>query len=263
MIFNYLDEDRRHLLSCCIRELDEFSKNGPPPKVFCDTDIEKIFSSVEIPATMLDKAYKIIRYLGNKSKTFGESIEMDPASAYPIAYAKEKEFIFLLNYLVECDHITKDNKEVRRIVLTMEGWQKFEELEKNRIDSKQCFVAMNFDDKLDEVYEEGIKKAIEEAGYKPLRVDKEEHNEKICDRIIAEIRKSKFVVADFTGQRQGVYFEAGFAKGLDIPVIWLCRKDEVDEKKLHFDTQQYNHITWENSDDLYEQLRLRIDATIT
>ena len=50
----------------------------------------------------------------------------------------------------------------------------------------------------------------------------------MVDRILAEIRKSKFVVADFTscgeciacdkcehiGARGGVYFEAGFALGL-------------------------------------------------
>ena len=34
------------------------------------------------------------------------------------------------------------------------------------------------------------------------------------DRIIAQIRASKFVVADFTRNRGGVYYEAGFALGL-------------------------------------------------
>jgi len=68
-------------------------------------------------------------------------------------------------------------------------------------------------------------------------------------------------VADFTGSRGGVYFEAGFALGLGIPVIWSCRKNDV--KKVHFDTRQYNHIVWNDSSDLYRQLRDRIEATIT
>jgi hypothetical protein len=42
------------------------------------------------------------------------------------------------------------------------------------------------------------------------------------------------LVADFTGQRGGVYWEAGFAQGLGIPVIRTCKSDEL--WKLHFDT---------------------------
>lgn len=142
----------------------------------------------------------------------------------------------------------------------MEGWQKFEELQKRQPDSKQCFVAMSFNSELNDIYERGIKKAVKDAGFKPIRIDREEHNEKICDKIIAEIRKSRFIVADFTQQKHGVYFEAGFAMGLNIPVLWLCRKDDVDN--LHFDIRQYNHIVWENHDDLYTQLKNRIQAVI-
>jgi hypothetical protein len=47
-------------------------------------------------------------------------------------------------------------------------------------------------------------------------------------------------MADFTGQRGGIYFEAGFAQGLGKQVIWLCREDEV--WKVHFETSQCNHI---------------------
>ncbi len=86
-----------------------------------------------------------------------------------------------------------------------------------------------------------------------------EHNGKIDDLIIAEIRKSGLLVADFTGQRGGVYFEAGFAMGLGIPVICTCRNDDVE--KLHFDTRQYNHIVWTDAADLKEKLQLRIEAS--
>src|SRR5712672_2679134 len=34
------------------------------------------------------------------------------------------------------------------------------------------------------------------------------------DEIISQIRRSKFLIADFTGRRGGVYFEAGLAMGL-------------------------------------------------
>jgi hypothetical protein len=48
--------------------------------------------------------------------------------------------------------------------------------------------------------------------------------------------------------------------GLGIPVIWTVRKDQIDQ--THFDTRQYNHITYETADELRAKLRNRIKATI-
>jgi hypothetical protein len=77
---------------------------------------------------------------------------------------------------------------------------------------------------------------------------------------MASISGSRFVVADFTGSRGGVYYEAGFADGLDLPVIFMCR--EGDE--LHFDIRQYNCIFWKTDGlaDARERLKNRILATL-
>jgi nucleoside 2-deoxyribosyltransferase len=77
---------------------------------------------------------------------------------------------------------------------------------------------------------------------------------------LSEIRRSRFVVADFTGHRGGVYFEAGFAMGLGLPVFWTCRKDGL--AGLHFDVRQYNCIDWDDPADLATRLRFRIEAVI-
>ena len=77
-----------------------------------------------------------------------------------------------------------------------------------------CFVAMSFDPSLTKAYEAGLRLGIKDAGADPIRVDEIAHNGKICDRIVVEIRQAQFVVADVTLQRQGVYFEAGYAMGL-------------------------------------------------
>lgn len=129
-------------------------------------------------------------------------------------------------------------------------------------------------------YDNGIKLAIEDAGYDCMRIDNQEHNNRIDDEIIAEIRKSRFVVADFTAgccemcdtckhstncldkvrPRGGVYFEAGYANGLGIEVIWTVRKDQLDQ--VHFDARQYNFIDYETAEELRTRLRNRIKATI-
>ena len=119
---------------------------------------------------------------------------------------------------------------------------------------------MWFDDRTIKAWLHGIKPAIEQCGYRPVRMDAEEHNEMIDDQIQAEIRESRFLVADLTGQRPGVYFEAGLAIGRQIPVIWI--RDKNDAGDTHFDTRQYNRIEYETPFRLCEALDLRIRATI-
>ena len=149
------------------------------------------------------------------------------------------------------------------------GYQRLEELKKTNVASGQAFVAMWLHSSMNKVWEEGLKPGIQNAGYEALRIDRRESNDKIDDEIIAEIRRSRFIVADFTSDppenaRGSVYYEAGFAHGLNIPVIFTCRKDLLDGHHIHFDTRQYPHIAWEKEklEDLHEQLKSRISATI-
>ena len=126
----------------------------------------------------------------------------------------------------------------------------------------RCFVAMSFDRSLDEAYEKGIRVALkDDCNLDPIRIDKVHHNEKICEKLIAEIRLSQFLVADVTWHRANVYFEAGFALGLGRPVIWTCREDEFTKEKVQFDTRQYPHIVWTTPLELREKLRDHFNAT--
>ena len=187
----------------------------------------------------------------------------------------DSEFDAILEYCRDCEFIAESSAKpsiaLRNIKLTAKGQMYLESFDAPNIDSKQAFVAMWFHDDTLDAYKKGIAPAIKGNGFNPFRIDHKEHNDKVCDEIIAEIRRSRFVVADFTCEkskifrkfsvRGGVYFEAGFAFGLNIPVIWTCRKDAVDS--LHFDTRQYNHIIWKDAADLKEQLTHRIAAVIT
>ena len=157
------------------------------------------------------------------------------------------------------------NQDTTASVLpTARGWQVLDELRLPRTDLAQVFVAMWFNEQMNDAFVEGIEPAIRASGYRAVRIDKKEHNNKIDDEIIAEIRRSKFLVADFTCEpknvRGGVYYEAGFAQGIGIPVIWTCKKESIGD--LHFDTRQYSHIVWNSAEDLLLQLKNRIGATI-
>ncbi|MDO8439975.1 MAG: hypothetical protein Q7S97_01990 [Polaromonas sp.] len=124
------------------------------------------------------------------------------------------------------------------------------------------FCAMWFSPDVLPLWTDVIEPATRAAGYEPVRIDSKPHNGKIDDEIMASIRASRFVVSDFTGNRGGVYYEAGFAHGLGLPVIFMCREDAL--KDMHFDIRQYNCILWtpEKLEDAKAQLRNRILATL-
>lgn len=102
--------------------------------------------------------------------------------------------------------------------------------------------------------------AVEDTGHIPIIIDMKEHNNQIVPEILYEIRQSKFVIADFTGHRGGVYFEAGYAQGYGKEVIATCKKNHFEE--THFDLKQKNTIVWEDEEELKDDLIKRIRATV-
>lgn len=144
--------------------------------------------------------------------------------------------------------------------VTFDGWKKATDYSKKTSSSKTAFIAMNFDSKLQDVRTE-IKRSVEAAGFIPILIDDKEHNNQIVPEILYEIRKARFLVADFTNQRNGVYYEAGYADGLGLPVIALCESQDFHDN-MHFDLRQKNIILWEKPEDIYEKLVRRIIATL-
>ena len=235
------------------------------------------------------KATEIIdRVLLNLSKlptTYPmENVEVEQ-SLFPFLFFGQGEAPYnAYGYIKDMGYIKEFSFTSSGVIFSLspDGWDHIEELQQANRESRQGFVAMWMDPEMDDIYKNGIKPAIEaDKKYDCLRVDEKPHNDKICDRIIAEIRKSRFVVADFSAgrcqmcdecenkndckdqvrPRGGVYFEAGFALGLGIPVIWIVRDDQKDQ--MHFDTRQYSHIIYRDAKDLRIQLTNRIRATIS
>ena len=149
------------------------------------------------------------------------------------------------------------------VTTTIDGLIRVEE-RTTEADARNGFVAMWFNEELNEAFTAGMSPAIEDNGFNAIRIDRHEHNNKIDDEIISEIRRSRFVIADFScgadGPRGGVYFEAGYALALGKPVVFTVRAPDLE--KVHFDTRQFNHIVWEDPDDLHQKLKNRIAATI-
>lgn len=224
-----------------------------------------------------ERANRLLQFMADGTRLGSSANDHERKMPAALAWSEsifDSELTPLLDHLLEAKRIKRSIVETHDpeypegfvYFITVEGYNYIESLASG-VHSNRVFVAMWFDASMKEVYYKGIEPAIREAGYEPTRVDQEQFLTKIDDKIIAEIRRSAFVVADFThgenGQRGSVYYEAGFAHGLNIPVIFLCRQTEEDkELNLAFDTQQYPHILWENEEDLKEKLLQRIRAVI-
>ncbi|MCK4764106.1 MAG: hypothetical protein KAW12_18045 [Candidatus Aminicenantes bacterium] len=246
-------KNKNYILSGVIRNANKMGKTIMVTK----SNISDLIDSVSVPENPFEIIDQILLYIYELASSVHEFVRIE-IKQYPLFYAKNSgDLDYCLKRAREHGYLQNSASKFR---LTLDGWQRVEELQRKKIESRQAFVAMKFSDDLKSIWTEGFEPALKETGYKPIRLDFVEHNDRIDDKIIAEIRKSGLLVADLTGNNAGVYFEAGFALGLDIPVIWTCRSDFIE--KIHFDTRQYNYIVWENPAELNEKLKNRIEATL-
>jgi hypothetical protein len=238
------------------------------------TDLDFLLS-LRNPAVS-ERAAKVLVALDKKLPEIGAEANFnfrDPSMAEWIAIswssnAVEVQYLFvevLLAHGFIAGHASQEMSRLRDLVgahITPVGHEQLEKMRQGRSSSAIGFCAMWFSPKLTPVWGVAIEPAIRSAGYEPLRIDRIEHNNKIDDEIVAAIRRSRFVVADFTGNRGGVYFEAGLAMGRDTPVIWTIRSGRFH--RVHFDNRQYNFVDWSFEDlpGFKKRLQNRIEATI-
>jgi hypothetical protein len=217
--------------------------------------------SVAVPSDPTVLADRVLRLVASRAETFSTSVKLEHSAAIDLFLPADNDLLLFLREL-ESQGLVKSGQQSPFWVghVTFKGWERLRTLEKQVPSGNRAFVAMWFTEELKPVWSEGIKPALVTTGYDPVRVDELEHNGRIDDRIMAELREASLVLADFTGHRPSVYFEAGFAMGRQVPVIWLCRKDQI--KDAHFDTRQYNHISWESAQELRIKLEARIRATV-
>ena len=250
-----------------------------------DGFVSNIESITQRPSMVIHaRADELLKYVSQKTTDIGQKYEFWIGSAYDdemetLAYTESVnywELEYLLDYLEkrewveegEIGEVEPPNSHSKYTRLTVEGHAHLAELNTVVVASSKAFVAMWFDDSLDFLYPEGIEPAIKDAGYNASIINKEHFLDKIDDQIIAEIKRSRFVVADFThgrgGARGSVYYEAGFAQGLGKDVIFTCRKDIIDNNKIHFDIRQYPYVVWEKNklERFRESLAFRIARVI-
>lgn len=226
--------------------------------------------SPPLPRTPFEKIDELVRLVGKaQGGNAALFLSYDAAKDYPLLACvggrdTDREMMTLVNMAINDMKLVKADGS--RLRLTAKGLAKFESLPKHPTKlpkhptKLQGFVAMSFSPEMQSIYKDAIRPAIKAAGFAPLRIDEKPHNDGIVDQIISELRRSSFVVADFTGNCSGVYYEAGFAHGLDLPVIPTCEESYFKEHSVHFDWRHRNILTWPNTRYLKKELVRRIRA---
>jgi hypothetical protein len=238
------------------------SDNGSPVELRPDRLVE-LAEFARVPATPFEAIDRLMMLLADRVPDIDGVARLNLHEDYPLLFVSGPEQLSrLLQNAADRGYIFSprtDRGEVP-VTLKLEGWRKLDELRRTAPNSDQAFVAMAFTAEMRLIFTEAIAPALDATGYAAFHTDIRPQNEKIDDLIVTEIRRSGLVVADFTGHRGGVYWEAGFAQGLGIPVVRTCRKDDME--MLHFDTRQYPHVEWSTPAELRDRLELHIRATI-
>ena len=222
------------------------------------------------PKNISERADYILSKLANYSDYPGKEIYLEEEQIKSLFFINRysngkylpleecnKQIDYMSNYMLSQNLL---KKEISLITILPEGWRRIAELQKNNANSKQAFIAMSFQEEMKDV-QNAIEKAIIEAGYIPHVMNKIEHNNQIVPEILYQIKQSKFVIAEFSTNNNGAYYEAGYATGLGKEVIHICNNDKFQEKG-HFDIKQKSTVLWETVDDIPEALFKRIEATI-
>ena len=229
------------------------------------SNIEALIKSALIPKDPIEAIDRILLQVFKGTDSADKPFQFVFENDYPIAYARnEREFQYYVDQAASLNYLEqKWNKGWVR--LTIDGWKRVSQLRDARpLMGKKAFIAMQYGDATHtQIYNENFKRAVAKTGFDLIRLDQVLKAGLIDNQLRVHIRDSRFLLADLTNRNPGAYWEAGYAEGLGIPVIYLCKKSEFNALQTHFDTNHHTTIRWDENDmaQSMDELKATIRAT--
>lgn len=118
------------------------------------------------------------------------------------------------------------------------------------------FVAMPFNDEMEDVYVFGIQNPVQAAGFLCERIDMAVFTGDIVEQIKSRIQSSYVVIADLTGANANVYLEVGYSWGINKKTVLVCKNVE----ELKFDVKGQRCIIYSNINDLNKKLTAELQT---
>lgn len=230
-----------HVVSAYIRELTDCDEKI----TICADDLESIVNSPKIPVSIEDKGNRLLQYLYRHSEGPGEAVVIQPlSSSYNLTYSPNlQELVYIIDKLISDQLLIREGMTFK---LTETGWNEAAESAGGK-KLKPCLVLVSDEENLSTTWLEKLLPKIEQCGFLPrlLTHTKTQNGEKYE---LDQIAESKLIIADLTGQSPEVYFSAGYALGLNIPVLWTVNSIEAD--KLFVQLKDIRPIVWDSAEEL-------------
>ena len=131
---------------------------------------------------------------------------------------------------------------------------------------KTCFVVSPIGDvgsetriNADKLFKYIISPVCESCGFEAVRVDQINDSDLITQTIIDKLLSSELVIADISGHNPNVFYEMGYRKCTDRPIIHLKKKGE----SIPFDVNTVRTFEYDLTDlDNVEETKKRLEQTI-
>ena len=131
---------------------------------------------------------------------------------------------------------------------------------------KTCFVVSPIGDvgsairiKADKLFKYIISPVCKSCGFEPVRVDQINDSDSITQTIIDKLLSSELVIADISGHNPNVFYEMGYRKCTDKPIIHLKKQGE----SIPFDVNTVRTFEYDLTDlDNVEETKKRLEQTI-
>ena len=228
--------------------------------------LQQKLASISLPRTPKEKMDNMLLYIVKQQSEDGAGIQMNTPIAYKRMYFNSQNEAQFYLEAIKADglvNVGMSSQGYYSVSLTYKGLSYAASLESEGPNSNFCFIAISFADEMAE-RRDAIIRAIKYHGYEPIIVNNDfivKNTTPVIDEILAGIKRSRFCVSDFTMQRSGVYFEAGYALGLGRPVIYLSEREDFNANS-HFDLRPFQHILYSGLNELETALSSKIAAWI-
>ncbi|WP_229106709.1 hypothetical protein [Paenibacillus sp. 1001270B_150601_E10] len=241
-----------HLVSAYIRERNDCGEEV----ILSADDLDTIVNSPNIPVTIEDKSNRLLQHLYRHSEGLGEAVVIQPLSSnYNLTYSPNlQELVYIIEKLRSEQFIIREGMNFQ---LTEKGWSEAAASAGGQ-PLKPCSVLIANEGVLCTEWQERLLPNIEQFGYLPRLLTHTTHTkpQNLETYSLELIADSKLIIADLTSQSPEVYFTAGYALGLNIPVVWTVNSS--DAELLPVKIKELRPIVWDTVEELLVILQQRI-----
>jgi hypothetical protein len=236
-------------------KLSFWIRNNEHKKLTITNSIIETIRSLTLP-NLKEQINNLIMYLGKNSYP-GETFDTNLISIIPIVGSRDNlGSVYVLDYLRDNNFITIENigsisplREIEinnlALLLSYKGWELYEAIKQSPDIGKMAFMAMKYGNtQLENLYKDHLTTAVKQTGFDIQLLRDSLRAGSIDDQLRVQLRSAKFLLVDLTDDNNGAYWEAGYAEGLNKPVIYLCEDTKFKEFSTHFDTNHLTTVTW-------------------